>query len=147
MTCTCGNPDCAGLPDRARIADAIKKHVQFIVAVMESDDGDAPFLYTIGRTERGEPELVIVIDSSENFMEAGDLLNYLGARDVQPGHRIVWEMGAHIAVRIPPPDDEALHEHGVTLADHYYDREVDVLCLIPESSAVLQHLPTDETLH
>lgn len=138
MTCECGRPGCAGTPQHAAIADAIRDHGQFLVAVL-GDEDQAPFVYTIGRTEQGRPELLIELDDNTEIQPAGRLLNYLGTRDVQPG-QTVGSMdldGVFLAVA-PPEDDDYLHEAFIVQADHYYGRPVAVLCLVavaPEAEA------------
>jgi hypothetical protein len=130
MTCECSNPDCTGRPDHAAIARAIHDHGQFIMAVL-GDTENAPFLYTIGRTERGQPELLIELEDSGEIKAAGHLLNYLGPRDVQPGHTVgSVALNDVFLVAEPPDDDDYLHEEFVVQADHYYGRRVDVLCVV-----------------
>lgn len=134
MTCECGNPNCDGQPQHANIAQMIRDHGQFLVAVL-GDEEHAPFIYTIGRTEQGQPELLIKLEGNAEIQAAGRLLNYLGPRDVQPGHR-VGSMdldGTFLAVK-PPEEYDDLHESFVVQADHYYGRPVEVLCLVATAS-------------
>ena len=132
MTCSCGNPNCSGAPDHERTAQIIAAHGQSLVAVMGSED-EQPFVYTIGRTERGEPELLMPVDHDSEFEIAADSLNFLGPRDVQAGHHVRCDGLQRVYCVIRPDDDFAaiLHETKVVQADNYYGRPVDVLLLEP----------------
>jgi hypothetical protein len=98
-----------------------------------NDDKNPAFAYTIGRTERGQPELLIFAADVEQLMEQGKLLNYLGPRDVKDGHRVRdADDAVYVAADLThfPALQTAAHEEFVVQADHYYGRPVDVLFLL-----------------
>ena len=134
MPCTdehCTNPNCRGTPAHDEIAAMIRDHGQFIMAVM-SDDAKPGFAYTIGRTERGQPELLIFVPGIERLMELGDLLNYLGPQDVRDGDMVMigdGEIFAAADLTNYPELQASAHEDHVVQADQYYGRPVDVLLL------------------
>lgn len=148
MPCTdkhCTNPNCRGTPARDQIAAMIREHGQFVMAVM-GDDESPGFAYTIGRTERGQPELLVFAPGFERLMELGGLLNYLGPRDVRDGHLVGFRDGEVFAAadltNFPAMAANA-HEDLVVQADHYYGHPVDVMFLVPMNDREL-HLAPDE---
>ena len=132
MTCECENPECPGAPDRETIERHIREWGQMLVVVLGTEDA-APFIYTIGRTDRGEPELLVELDCDDDYPEAAAMLNFLGPRAVRHGHVVGGEgVEPYVAVSVPAEEDaDYLHEVFVTQADHYYGRPVDLLCLVP----------------
>lgn len=123
---TCGNPQCCGPIPHDQITGAIERHGQFVVAVYAGDD-TFPFAYTIGRHQRGLPELLAVMEHDRQIPEAGHFLNFLGQRDVQPGHTIESGLGKYIAKDV---SESAEVREYVAQADHYYGADVAVLCVM-----------------
>lgn len=133
MTCECGNPECDGVPDRETIEQHIREYGQVLIAVFGAEDA-APFIYTIGRTDRGEPELLVELDSDDDYPQAAAMLNFLGPRTLLHGQVVGGEgVEPYVAVSVPATEADAdyLHEELVVQADRYYGRPVDVLCLVP----------------
>ena len=128
----CTDPRCQGTPTRDRIAAAIREHGQLIMAVLGGDERRG-FAYTIGRTERDLPELLVFADTVEELMERGGMLNYLGPRDVKHGQFICStkkEVFCATDMRDFPEVVTAAHEDLVVQADHYYGRPVGVLFVV-----------------
>jgi hypothetical protein len=144
----CTNPRCRGAPAHDQIAAMIRKCGQVIMAVM--GDGENPsFAYTIGRTERGQPELLVLVPDSEQLMELGGLLDYLGPRDVKDGHLIDFREGevfAAVDLNKFPEMQDAAHEDFVVQADLYYGHPVDVLFLVPMEGLELHVAPEEGVL-
>jgi len=103
------------------------------MAVLGSENQPG-FAYTIGRTERGHPELLILANGFDELMAFSGMLNFLGCQDVQDGHFIGLTDGRLFAATDVKNDQdlfEAAHEELVIQADEYYGRPVDVLFLVP----------------
>ena len=149
MPCTdkhCTNPNCRGTPAHDQIAAMIREHGQFVMAVM-GDDENSGFAYTIGRTERGLPELLVFATNFDDLMELGGLLSYLGPRDVQDGHLIAHRDGEVVFAAADLSNFPELlanaHEDLVVQADHYYGHPVDVMFLTPMNDRELHLVPDD----
>lgn len=149
MPCTdkhCTNPNCRGTPAYDQIAAMIREHGQFVMAVM-GDDESPGFAYTIGRTERGQPELLVFATNFDDLMELGGLLNYLGPRDVQDGHLIAHRDGEVVFAAADLSNFPELlahaHEDLVVQADHYYGRQVDLMYLVELNDRELHLAPDD----
>ncbi len=145
MTCECGDPDCGGVPDREDIEKHIRESGQMLIVVLGSEDA-APFIYTIGRTEIGQPELLVELASDDDAPLAGAMLNYLGPRVVLPGQIVKSaETVPYIVLAVDPDGADYIHEEFVIQADHYYGRPVDVLCLVPALDWALDDMPGPST--
>lgn len=131
MTHSCGDPNCEGAPDRDRTARLIKEHGALLILVGPSDD-NVPFLYTIGRTERDQPEFFIELEPDDDPTTVAQMVNYLAKQEVEPGAAILSADGSCVYMVSEPDEEEAkqLHNDRVIQADHYYDTEVDVLGLL-----------------
>ena len=142
------DPSCAWTPTRDQIAAVIQEHGQIILAAL-SDDEHPGFVYTIGRTERGLPELVVFAEGFQELMEHCGMLNYLGPRDVKDGHLVGKPDGPVFAVtdlKEAPEMIAALHESYVVQADLYYGRPVEVLFLVPLEDRELHLTPVMDDL-
>ena len=148
MPCTdkhCTNPNCRGTPSHDQIAAAILEHGQFVMAVT-GDDENPGFAYTVGRTERGQPELLVFATDLDDLLDLGGLLNYLGPRDVRDGHLVGFRDGEVFAAADLanfPAMLAGAHEDLVVQADHYYGRPVDLMYLVELNDREL-HLAPDE---
>jgi hypothetical protein len=89
--------------------------------------------YTIGRTEHGQPELLILARTLKELMPLTGLLCYLGLREMQDG-RVIGPTDDDVFLVTDPshwPDaPDYIHERLVVQADAYYGRRVDVLLLV-----------------
>lgn len=131
MACSCGDPNCNGAPDRDQIAHYIKEQGALLILVGPSED-QAPFLYTIGRTERGRPEFFVELEPDDDPTAIAQMVNHLVKQEVEPGAAILSADGSRVYMVSEPEPDEAkqLHDDRVIQADHYYGTEVDVLGLL-----------------
>lgn len=131
MTCSCGNPNCGGPLERDQIADAIKEHGALLILVGPSDD-NVPFLYTIGRAERDQPEFFVELEPDDDPTTIAQMINHLVKQEVEPGAAILSADGSRVYMVSEPDEDEAeqLHDDCVIQADHYYGTEVNVLGLL-----------------
>ena len=150
MPCTnkdCTDPRCQGAPSHEQIEAAINKCGQLVIAV-PGDEEYPGFVYTVGRTERGQPELLVFATDFDDLMELGGLLNYLGPRDVQDGHLIAHRDGEVVFAAADLANFPELlahaHEDLVVQADHYYGRQVDLMYLVELNDRAL-HLPPSDT--
>jgi hypothetical protein len=142
MTCSCGDPKCDGPIDPDHIAKTIAKHGQQVIAVYGANEGEPPFVYTIGRTARGQPELLVHVVEGQALRAAGAMLNELADLDLRPGDWIACEALLCDYVAMAPTGrlDDWIHEAGVIQADAYYGRRVEVLYLGPA-------IRTEEVMH
>lgn len=131
MTCSCGNPECDGPIRPEHIAETIARHGQQVIAVYGGNEGEPPFAYTIGRTTRGQPELLVHVVEGQNLVDAATMLNELADLNLRPGDWVTCEaMLCDYVVMTPAGEfDEWIHEEGVIQADAYYGRRVEVLVL------------------
>lgn len=135
MPCTdprCTDPHCQGSPAQYQIAAVIQKHGQLVMGVLESDLHPA-FAHTIGRTERGQPELLVFADTFDQLKGYARMLSYLGPREVKNGQCITLSEDEVFVVENLKKHPELLeiaHDILVVRADRYYDRPADVLYLI-----------------
>lgn len=141
MACSCGGPNCEGLIDQSRLAATIAKHGQQVIAVYGVDEGEPPFVYTIGRTARGQPELLAHVAAGQSLTAVGSVLNRLADLALIPGDWIVSEELCCDYVAMTPTGrlDEWIHAAGVLQTDAYYGRPVDVLCLMPALMEETRH--------
>lgn len=138
MPSTCHTADRQGWPlppTHAEIALKIAAYGQHVIGVLADDEDDPSFAYTIGRTDRGQPELLIFTKNNASLTRAGNILNFLGPREVKDGHVIGLEGEAetYLAADLNnfPELHAQAHEDFVVQADHYYGRPVDLLILCP----------------
>ena len=89
--------------------------------------------YSVGRFEKGWPELAILTDTESDRDAADALLLSTADRPVQPGERIRLQDDGPAWLAVAQPaglsSDERLHLDG---AEAYYGTEVPVLILVQE---------------
>jgi hypothetical protein len=112
--------------------DIIRHHIeefgQHIRRVAAGESANEPgFMYTIGNSQRGLPELLIVGPTDDQFM---DLLNYLGEMQRHLGrafrHEERVDLGAPLPVRIVDAGAEGRDNYAVQVGVFYQTQDFDV---------------------
>jgi hypothetical protein len=117
--------------ERLKMAAAI--HRDGICIGGDHEPHECALTYSVGRFERGWPELAVWTVTEEEQRHADALLLSTARRPVRPGDQIQLPGNGSTWIAVPeepglPPDHRLLLED----AEEYYGRQVSALILLPQ---------------
>jgi hypothetical protein len=134
----CDCPICTGEFDwtefYSRITDIIEKHDQYIQVVLAGPT-TLGFGYTIGNTERGLPELLMIGNFSHGYLAF--ILDFLGEEMRKQGQPFdngeLVSIGGKHPVKIVNAGTEAREEYAIQVGEYYHhDDYVIQQVLVPD---------------
>jgi len=131
---TCADPHPAPTADPTVLAALQRRFRKHGYALLNIHDRDAPhgWVATMGRTDRGQHELLIFVEAGEQYAVHNEFLLQLKDRDVQPEQVLIAPGGRMYVTRDVATDPEleaAVHQQLMGVIDRHYGRPVAVLLL------------------
>jgi hypothetical protein len=109
----------------ASVIEAAKDNMKRVGRTCLGVMGDPPFMYTVGNTQRGLPELLLIGSCEE---AAKDMLNFISEKIAEDQSERSMDLGGKAPVYLLEADDSA--KDYTRLASHFFDR-YNVMQVIP----------------